>query len=57
MAIDACLKYIYTVSVHFGSNPKEESLGLFYISDSGQGLRRIEHHVFNKCTEVLRCNC
>lgn len=31
--------------MHFGSNPKEELLGLFCISDSGQGLRSIKQHV------------
>lgn len=44
LAIDACLRYIYTALVHFGSNPKEELLGLFCISDSGQGLRSIKQH-------------
>lgn len=31
--------------MHFGSNPKEELLGLFCISDSGQGLRSIKQRV------------
>lgn len=53
LAVIACLRYMDTVLVHFGSNSKEV-FGLFCISDSGQELRSIEQHVF---ISPLRCFC
>lgn len=47
---------LFEVHLH-GSNPKEELLGIFCISDSGQALRSIKQHVSHKYTEVLWCNC